>query len=358
MNSGILKNTKATDRVFVCGAGHQGLSMAAHLALCGVKVTLWNRTMKNIENVATNKKIYCEGIVAGVAEIEKASDHVGDVISDFVMVTTPSSAHRDVARELAPYVHKNMIIILNPGRTFGAIDFLRALQEFGAKELPHIAETQTIVYTCRKISSNSTMIFALKQDVEIAALRNSNINYIMDKMPNCLKPYFKKVNSVAITSFSNVGMVLHCSPVMMNIGWIETEKVDFKYYYDGISKSVANFLEKIDNERITVARSCGFEIESVANWMRRSYKVCGENLYECIRNNMSYREIDAPSTICCRYILEDVPNGLVPIEYLGKELGVDTLNISTIINLANSVLNKDFRKEGRQFSFEILKSYI
>lgn len=41
----------ATNAVFVCGGGHQGLSMAAHLALNGLEVTLWNRTSKNIEEV-------------------------------------------------------------------------------------------------------------------------------------------------------------------------------------------------------------------------------------------------------------------------------------------------------------------
>ena len=40
-------NSKKT--VFVCGAGHQGLSMAAHLALNGLEINLWNRTPENIE---------------------------------------------------------------------------------------------------------------------------------------------------------------------------------------------------------------------------------------------------------------------------------------------------------------------
>ena len=46
-----------TDRVFVCGGGHQGLSMAAHLALNGVHVTLWNRTSANIQEVINTHKI-------------------------------------------------------------------------------------------------------------------------------------------------------------------------------------------------------------------------------------------------------------------------------------------------------------
>lgn len=351
-------NIQGVKKVFICGGGHQGLSMAAHLALNDIAVTLWNRTPQNIQKIIDTNKILCNGIVNGTAKIEKASSDISEVISDFIMVTTPSSAHKDVAQQLAPYVKKDMIIILNPGRTFGAIDFANELKKCGVVDLPNIAETQTIVYTCRRSSDNQATIFALKNDVKIAALKESNIDLIMKKMPDCLKPYFKAECSIGYTSFDNVGMVLHCSPVLMNIGWIESEKVVFKYYYDGISKSIANFIQKIDDERMAVARAAGFNVESVADWLRRTYDVKGTNLFECIRNNKSYREIDAPLKIECRYINEDVPNGLVPVEYLGKELGVETPNITTIINLANSVLNEDFREKGRQISYAELQASI
>ena len=351
-------NNKSTNTVFVCGAGHQGLSMSAHLALKGLKVNLWNRTQKNIQKVLDTGIIHCSGIISGEAELTKVSINIADVVADFVMVTTPSSAHKDIARELAPYVHKNMVIVLNPGRTFGAIEFAEELKKNGVINLPHIAETQTIVYTCRKSGENSIDIFALKNDVEIAAIHGSDINYIMSFMPDCLRSYFKIVSSVGLTSFSNVGMVLHCAPIMMNVGWIETEKTDFKYYYDGISYSVAHFLEKIDAERQAVAKAGGFEIESVKEWITRVYGVTGNTLHECIRNNEAYQEIDAPPTINTRYIFEDVPNGLVPVEAVGIEYGVLTPNITTIINLACSVMDEDYRLKGRRFTSMQLKEYF
>lgn len=352
------KSNNPTNEVFVCGAGHQGLSMSAHLALNGIKVNLWNRTPVNIRKVMETGVIHSEGIVSGEARIAKVSSDMSEVVGDFVMVTTPSSAHRDIAKDIAPFVHKDMVIILNPGRTFGAIEFAEELKKHGANELPHIAETQTIVYTCRKSGENSTCIFALKNEVEIAAIKGSDIDYIMSKMPECLKQYFKVVDSVGITSLSNVGMILHCAPVLMNIGWIESEKVDFKYYYDGISESIAHFLEKMDLERQAVANAEGFEVESVREWLMRTYDVEGDDLFECIRNNNAYREIDAPPTINTRYLFEDVPNGLVPVEAMGIEYSVPTPNISTIIDLASSVMDRDFRASGRRFDSVQLKKYF
>ena len=58
--------------VCICGGGHQGLSMAAHLAINGVYVSLWNRTEKNIQKIIDTKEIICTGAVSGIARVEKA----------------------------------------------------------------------------------------------------------------------------------------------------------------------------------------------------------------------------------------------------------------------------------------------
>ena len=332
--------------VCVCGAGHQGLSMAAHLSINGVHVNLWNRTQQNIQKIIDTNTIHCNGVFNGDASISIASTNISEVITDFILVTTPSTAHKDVASVIAPYVNKDSVIILNPGRTFGAIEFAEELRKNGVKEMPQIAETQTIVYTCRKTGCNSTTILAMKNDVDIAAIRGSDIDNILDRMPCCLKPFFRKANSVGFTSLSNVGMILHCAPVLMNIGWIEAEKVDFKYYYDGISPTIAQLLERMDSERLTVADAFGYEVESVVAWMNRTYSLESADLFGCIRNNKAYREIDAPPTINTRYIFEDVPNGLVPLEAIAIEVGIQTPIISTIIDLACEVMGVDYRKTG------------
>ena len=346
------------EKVFVCGGGHQGLSMAAHLALNGVEVTLWNRTSENIRELTETHEIHCFGVVSGTAHIKKASSDINEVVSDVIMVTTPSTAHIQIAKMLASYVNEKTVIILNPGRTFGAIEFAEALKECNVEKLPHIAETQTIVYTCRRSGKNDTSIFALKNNVQIAALKNSDIDYIMSKIPQCLRNYYAPVESVAITSLSNVGMVLHCAPVLMNVGWIESDKADFKYYYDGISKSVAGVLERIDSERVSVAKQAGYNIESLVQWLKRTYSANGDDIFSCIKSVDAYRGIDAPPSIQTRYLYEDIPNGLVPVENMAKAFGMKTPTITTVIDFACEVTGIDFRCNSRRFSQCVLEKYI
>lgn len=348
-----MKNT-----ILVVGAGHQGLAMAAHFSLCGEKVYLWNRTESHIEEVIKTKSIECDGVVSGTAHIEMASSNIEELLTNTVFVAAPSSAHRDIAALLADKLLPNTIIFLNPGRTFGAIDFLVTLEKNGCKNKPIIVETQSIVYTCRRMGSNRVNIYALKKKVDMAYLGNSDSETIKSKMPECIRDRFVFANNVLQTSLGNVGMILHCAPILLNTGWIESDKHAFYYYYDGISPSVGQLLEKLDCERVNVAKALKINTYSLIDWFDKTYSVKGNSIFECIQKNDYYKEIDAPKSLKHRYLEEDVPNGLVPLEYLGKSIGVDVANTTLVIDLAQTMCNVDYRKTGRKYTIEDLRKYV
>ena len=330
--------------------------MAAHLALNGEHIRLWNRSLGNIKEIKKSKTIICRGFVNGTAKLQAVSENIEDVLTNTIFVATPSTAHKDIARMLAPIMLPNTIIYLNPGRTFGAIEFYQQLVENGCYNLPCIVETQSIIYTCRKVSSNQTYIYTLKKDVIMARLGVTD-EEVRARLPWCIRDRFVMVKSVLETSLGNIGMILHCAPVLFNIGWIESESYGFKYYYDGISESIANVLEKLDKERVEIAKKMGVKTERLTEWFERTYGTKGDSILECIRRTECYKDIDAPRTIKHRYLDEDVPNGLVPIEYLGKELGADMPVTTMIINLACLVRNIDYRECGRKVGVqEIIRS--
>ncbi len=338
------------EQVCVIGAGHQGMTMAAHLSLSGCEVGLWNRTPSHIAEILNSGEIKCSGIYEKNVRIAKVSTEIRDVIAELIMVTVPSSAHRDVARLLAPYMSSRHMVVLNPGRTFGAWEFAQELQQNGCRKLPLIVETQTIVYTCRRDSGNQVVLYALKKGVQITTLQKGKVEEACQRMPEVLRPYFQPVEDYLAVTLNNVGMVLHCAPLLFNIGWVENEKVDFKYYYEGITPTIASFLEKIDMERLAVAKALGHPIESVCEWLKRTYAAKGTNLYECLRSNESYRKIDAPRSMHHRYIEEDVPTGLVAFESAGMAVGVETPCISLVIDLAERIMDMKYRTNGRNFA--------
>jgi opine dehydrogenase len=336
-------------KICVIGAGNSGFAMAAHLSSEGYSVCLWNRTYENIKTLVSDKKIACSGYINGEFILDLVTDNLKSALdySDLILITTPANSHKDLARKFADKLSADKTIILNPGRTFGALEFQNELTKHGFRDNIELAETQTIIYTCRKESDTSVNIITMKKNVLISALKQGNEQKILNGLPDCLSKFLKPSPSMILTSLGNVGMILHCAPVLLNTGWIENPFLNFYYYSQGISPSIAKFLENLDKERIEVSKKLGYEVESTKEWINRSYEIDGKDLYDALTHNPSYKTIEAPVSLNHRYIFEDVSCGLVPLESVGKQLGLEMRFTSLIIDLATAIINYDFRKNGR-----------
>lgn len=332
--------------------------MAAHLSKEGNEVTLWNRTRATISKIMETHSIRCDGVIRGYIPIHAVTDDIRVALEDpaVILITTPANSHKELAELIAKNINKSAVIVLNPGRTFGALEFRNIYEKYNKKNKQIIAETQTIIYTCRKTGEDAVDIFAFKDSVLIASFDIESNRNIIDYLPECMKRFLTPAESMIQTSIGNVGMVLHCAPLLLNVGWTENERNTYKYYFDGITPSVAAFIEKIDSERIAVSESLGHKVESTQEWLIRTYPVTGNTLYECIQNNEAYRTIDAPVSLNHRYIFEDVPCGLVPLEAIGLKLGLNMSYTTLIIDLASKMMNSDFRIIGRNLEYLDLSS--
>lgn len=351
-----MKNYKK--RITVIGAGNSGLAISAHLSLNGEDVVLWNRSFKNIESLVKDPTIKYDGVISGSTKLRFVTDDLAKAVknSNLILITIPANSHKAIAKLLAPLLNNDMTIVLIPGRTFGAIEFWNELDKNGVFEKPIIAETQTVIYTCRRTGSNSVRVYKFKKNVLISCLKNNNNELLFNLLPTCLVKHLRLVESILDTSFGNIGMVLHVIPVILNTGWIESDTRSFKYYYEGISKSISELIEKMDKERLEIGLAIGIKSLSIMEWMMSTYEVYGENLFSCIQNNESYKEIDAPKTLKHRYLYEEVPCGLVPFEFLAKQLHIETPIMTSIIDMSILITNTDFRSIGRTISLDsILK---
>ena len=339
------------DSITVLGAGNSGLAMASHLSLMGYKVCLWNRSRKPLEDILSNDKgtVYVEGVVKGQVKIDLITNDMKEAVgfSKLIMVTTPADAHADIARFVSALVTSDHIVVLNPGRCFGVVDFINILKASGCDKLPVVAETQTILYTCRKTSFNRSLILALKKQVLISSTSRKNTEKVIESLPACIRSYFVPAGNMLETSLGNIGMILHSLPVLMNTGWIENRKTSFKYYYDGITPSISKLLEKMDKERLETANRTGMVLPSLSDWLVTSYGAIGESLFDKLQSVESYKTIEALDTLQHRYIFEDIPFGLVPMESIGKAFKLPMKITALTIELANEIFDFDFRKKGR-----------
>lgn len=332
----------------VLGAGHGGLAMAGHLAINGFNVKLYNRSRNKILPVIKRKGIKVEGEVKGFGRVELASTNIEECLeeTDVLMVVVPANAHSSIAEVCAPHLKENHVVILNPGRTGGALEFLNTLKEQGVKEFPFIAEVQTFLYASRALGPAHAKIFSVKNSVPLATLPAYWIPGIL-KIINRAFPQFIPGDNIFKTSLENIGAIFHPALTIMNAAWIEETHGDFEYYIQGASPSVATVLERLDKERLEVAAALGIKVMSAKAWLYTAYSATGKNLHEAIQDNPGYLGIKAPDRLHHRYIDEDVPMSLVPIASIGDMLKVETPTIKSFIHIASLLRGIDFLETGR-----------
>jgi len=335
-------------KIAVIGAGNGGQALAAFLSMRGADVALYNRSKKRISLTIKTKIIRLEGEIQGTFKVSFATTNIEEALKGrkLIMIAIPAFAHRDIAKKMAPYIEDGQVIVLNPGRTAGAIEFKRILEELGVDRNIIIAEAQTFIFASRLTNPGVVRIFKIKNAVPVSALPATK-NHILEELLTPIMPEFEIVDNVIYTSFNNIGAVFHPAVLLLNAARIESSAGKFEFYLEGITPSVARVLEKIDEERCRVMEALKEKPMTAKDWLNYAYDVQGENLHEAIHNNPGYQGIMAPPSIANRYILEDVPMSLVPISSFGKMLGIPTPTIDSIVQIASVMMRRDFWKEGR-----------
>ncbi len=334
-------------KLAILGAGHGGQGLAAYLVLNGHDVSLYNRSKSRLRLIQKQNGIHVEGEVNGFAQLTRCTSSIQHALSDvdFVFLVVPASAHRDLARKCAPYLTPEQLVVLIPGRTGGALEFSIIVEGLTGWR-PIIAEAQTFPLVSRVIKSGRAHVSAIKSELPVAAFPAKHSEMVCDLISSVL-PNVRNAEDVLETGLANIGSVFHPAPLILNIGRAETTNGQYNHYLEGVSPSVARFLERIDAERVAVGNAFGKNILSAAKWLRTVYDSEGTTLYECLHTTSCYQGLGAPSSLDHRYLFEDVPTGLVPIAALGELAGVPTPTIRATIAMASQLCGRDFWREGR-----------
>jgi opine dehydrogenase len=335
----------------VIGAGNGGKAMAAHLAIMGFPVTLFNRTFEHISAIKKRGGIDLEFSESGMHEFGKldfVTSDIGEALqeAETIMLAVPSSAHSDIAKMTAPYLRDGQTVVLNPGRTCGSIEFDKLIRDNGCDCDVTIAEAETFIYASRSDGPAQARIFRIKEAVPLAALPATRTQQVLEALNDAYPQFVDGIN-VLHTGLNNMGAIFHPALALLNAGWIESTYGDYQFYIEGASPSVTRVLEALDRERVTVASSLGIRARTAMEWLQMAYNTVGDDLHDAIHNQPGYYGIKAPRTLVHRYIFEDVPMSLVPIASLGERFGVSVRGMEAIIRLACIVHRTDYWRRGR-----------
>ncbi|CAG0952967.1 partial Opine dehydrogenase, partial [Gammaproteobacteria bacterium] len=253
-------------RIAILGAGNGAHAFAGDLAMRGYPVRLYNKFANEITDLQNARGVTCEDAIEGFGALELVTTNIAPVVADaeFIFVVVPASAHAFMAEACAPHLRDGQVIILNPGRTGGALEFRGVLNRLDIKVCVFVAEAQTLLYTCRISGPARVRISSVKNQVTLAAFPARDTAPVLEHL-NPLYPQFVAAANVLETGLDNIGAMFHPTTTILSVGRIESG-VPFEFYRD-MTPSIARFIEAMDAERIAVAKAFGVHAQSAYAWL-------------------------------------------------------------------------------------------
>jgi len=339
---------QSTPRFAILGAGNGGRAMAGHLRLLGFDVVLFNRDdpleiEQYLDPISRFGGIRLTGALEGEVAGVRVTTDVGEAVkdADVVFMVTPALAHATLARQMAPWTKPDQIIVLTPGRTFGAYEVHALMGAHGGSPDLTVAETYSLPYACRLTEGHGVFISRIKSWLPIATLPATRI----DAVTAILQPAFASLvplPSTLHTGLLNIGAIFHPAGTLLNAARIERLGGGYPFYTEAITPSVGRVLERADAERVAIGAALGLATDTALQITLNAYGVRADSLTEALRTNPAYVLGNTPGDLAHRYVQEDVPMGLVPLASLGRQVGASTPTLESLVHLASVMTGQDF----------------
>lgn len=345
-------------RVAILGAGNGGCAAAADLTRRGFEVSLYSRSEERLAPMQAVAGLHFTGVIGeGFAPLQVITNDLEHALqgAELVMVVTPAVAHRFLGQKLARLLPPDSSVWLNPGSTGGALHMAQVFREQGRGDIV-VAETATLTYACRMLAPDTVWIKNEVTNLPFATFPAQRQEEVLARYQQLYPNLISSLN-VLTTSLMNLNAILHPPGMIMNAGWIEYTEGDFKFYYHGITPSVANMIEAIDNERMTIADAfeerLGRDLQVLpcidffyrANYTTREAWETG-SMYQALQAAIPNRPTQSPPSLQDRYLIEDVPFGLVPMVALAEWVEVDVPNMRCLVGLASALMNDNYFEAG------------
>lgn len=341
-------------KISILGAGNAGCAVAADLTLKGHEVTLIKTSHSmhddNFEYLQNNdgKMVLNEFGEIKTAYISKVTRDLTELKnSEVVIIYIQTNYHEQLIKKISDIIEDNQILLINPG-------YLST-----AYVLKHCSDKKLIVVEAESSFIDGRIMEPGYFRVGFRNVRNPIGIYPRERKEEAiikldkLDERFVYLDSVVEAAIHNPNLIVHTVGSVMSIPRIEKSKGEFCMYHEAYTRdnpSTWNILEALDKEKMTVLKKMGFkELSYVEACKYRNSLNESEDAKEVFLN---YAEMDTrakgPTKVDSRYISEDVPQGLVMLESLGKTLNVETPIASSLINIASAALDRNLRNEGRK----------
>ncbi|MEW6264817.1 MAG: NAD/NADP octopine/nopaline dehydrogenase family protein [Thermodesulfobacteriota bacterium] len=332
--------------IAVIGAGNGGHSASYELTRKGYAVHLYDVNADIIHGIRERGGIRATGKAEGFAPIPVLTTVLEEALegAEAVLVMVPRFAHGILATQLTTCIKEGQRILLCPGSTFGELEMASILWKGGRRFT--VSSFATLPYAARLKAPGEIFISLLVHTLLFGSFpardTDAEAAYFHELFPG-----IQKVKSCLEIGLNNGNPVTHPAPILLNAARVERGE-DFLFYREGVSPTVARINEKVDRERLALCRGLGFreipvtERLFLTGYADRIYS----SVFEAYQASEAFAPIVAPKSLKDRYVLEDIPYGLVSWASLGALLQTPTPTMDLLIRLGSEIVGVDFYQEG------------
>lgn len=340
-------------KIAMVGAGNAGCAVSADLTLKGHEVTLiktshamhddnFDFLQKNQGKMTLNE--FGDVKTAYIHKVTRDIELVKD--AEVVIIYIQTNFHEQLIERIIPFLHDDQILLINPGYLSTAY----VLKHCGEKRLI-IAEAESSFIDGRIMEPGLFKVGFRNVRNPIGIYPSSRREEAIKKL-DLLDERFVYLNSVVEAALHNPNLIVHTVGSVMSIPRIEKSHGDFCMYHEAYTRDnpcTWRILEMLDFEKMNVLEHLGFE--RICYVEACKYRNSLDDAMDAKEVFLNYAEMDTrakgPTKVDSRYISEDVPQGLVMLEALGKAMNIPTPIATALIEIASAALGRNLRAEGR-----------
>jgi opine dehydrogenase len=314
---------------------------------------------------ANGNKIFARGVIGGEEGTEMQLDlATTDPVkaiqgADFIVMAGTQPAIHYLGYAIAQHIEPHQIMMIGSGTLGSTWEMLASLKSGGCKETPIVGEFNILPYATKLDADQQGRVWVrgVKAALDAAFSPSDSLPPAFKDWLLSIYPYLNINTDVLYTGLTGANMVVHPVVVLRNQDKVRAGK-PWALYADGVSPEVGALMDQVDEERLAIAQACNLDLNPMYLFLVEAYPPFEgrqvNNIYEWFRSRMRSKfgqihleAVPGPISFDVRLLEEDIPYGMVPLEGLGKLLGVPTPLVTMFIDEACDLLDTDFRAIGR-----------
>ena len=331
-------------RVGIVGAGAIAYGAAAWLENAGHTASLWSPSGERTKALAKGERLIARGAVEGTFQPAVAADAREAVTgAEAILIALPANGHKAVMEVIAPYVASDQTVLISSHASFGALYLSRLLSERGIS-IPIVAWGTTVT-TGRQLSPVEVNVATVRRKIDLATVPEDQSDVGLAVCNALFGDRFVERENLLAIALSNLNPQNHMGIALCNL--TRMERGEAWSQGQNVTPAVGRLLEALDAERLAIAEALGLSVRTIFEHFHLSFHVPVDSVSQMNQTmHAEGRGGSGPRSAASRYVLEDVPFGLVATARLGRLSGRPAELHEAGIRLFSALYGRDFEAEN------------